>query len=239
MYESQVREGVLRVARPGTRWLSTGVAGGLRDADAAYNISVPEGWTRRDLRAYVERRRERAGFAEAGPALLTGVDLEHLRAARSGPVVVYATAGLSNPAALPMVPASPVAEGAVEDADDASSNPPAGTVNLLVGTGRSIDDAALASLLAVVVEAKAATLLAETGYPGTTTDAAIVGTAPDGEPARFTGSATPVGAAARACTREAVRASLHSRYADRSLPESVDEAAHGTSTERRAEVFRP
>lgn len=238
MFDATVRDGVLRVTAPGVRWLSTGWAGGFCDADAAYNVSVPEGWSRTDLDAYVRERRERAKFPTDGPALLTGVDLTHLRGARSGSVVVYATAGVSNPAALPM-------EADGEGSADLPTETHAGTVNLIVGTTRTLDDAAVANLLAVAVEAKTATLLATTGFPGTTTDAVVVGTRPNGTETTFSGSATPVGAATRACVRDAVRASLESRYTDpdedanRGLPESIADAKYGTSTTRKAEVFAP
>jgi len=71
------------------------------------HLSVPEGWERTDLGTYVDERLERAGFEPtaadaAGPALLTGVDIADARGARRGPVTAYATAGISNPAALPM-----------------------------------------------------------------------------------------------------------------------------------------
>ena len=244
MFEPTVADGVLRISAPGAAWLSTGWGGGYVDADAAYNVSVPEGWDRTDLDAYVGERRERAGFDAAGPTLLTGVDVEHARGARADPVVAYATAGLSNPAALPVGPEGRPSEGdasdgGVSEGDAADATPRPGTVNLLVGTTRALDEAALATLLATAVEAKAATLLPETGFSGTTSDAAVVGCDPDGDPATFAGSATEVGAAARACVREAVRASLRSRYADRALPASVAEAAHGVVTDRRAEVFSP
>jgi adenosylcobinamide hydrolase len=235
MFESTVREGVLRVAAPGARWLSSGWAGGFHDADAAYNVGVPEGWAHTDLDEYTASRRAAAGFDAPGPTLLTGVDLEHAVGARSGSVTVYATAGVSNPAALPM-----------DDATDRSTPEPtarddrrAGTVNLLVGTTRALDDAPLANLLAVAVEAKAATLLAETGFPGTTTDAVVVGCDPTGEPATFSGSATPVGGATRACVRDAVRGSLRSRYADRPIPETVADAKYGVVTDDPTEVFEP
>ncbi|MFB6311935.1 MAG: adenosylcobinamide amidohydrolase, partial [Salinirussus sp.] len=161
---------------------------------------------------------------------------EHLRGARLGPVEVYATAGLSNPAALPMAAAE--SDGR-DESTGASNDRGPGTVNLIVGTDRALDDGALASLVAVAVEAKAATLLAQTGFPGTTTDAVIAGTDPGGDPAAFAGSATAVGGAARACVREAVTASLQSRYAEEPMPETVAEASYGLSTDQRAEVFRP
>lgn len=250
MFEATVREGVLRVRREGTRWLSSGWNGGFREAPVAYNVSVPEGWERTDLGSYVARRRRRAGFEADGPALLTALDLDHARGARAGPVEAVATAGISNPAALPM-PALRSAGEAGDDAvatagrrdsgdgDDPGRGADAGTVNLVVGTERSLDDAALANLLAVVAEAKAATLLATTGVPGTTTDAVVVGSDPTGDPAAFTGSATDVGAAARACVRDAVRASLRSRYPDDGFPDSVSDAKYGVSTTRRADIFRP
>lgn len=230
MFETAASAGVLRIRRAGTRWLSTGWDGGLRQAEAAYDVSVPEDWDRVDVGAYVDERLDEAGFDEPGPTLLTGVDLDHARGARSPPLTAYATAGLSNPAALPIEPSG-------EAGDPRPGR--VGTVNLVVGTTRALDDAALANLLAVVVEAKAATLIEEAGVPGTTTDAVVVGCDPAGEPAAFTGSVTPVGAAARACVREAVRASLRSRYPDGGFPASVEDAEHGTTTNRRAEVFTP
>ncbi|MXR41879.1 adenosylcobinamide amidohydrolase [Halobaculum sp. WSA2] len=238
--------GVLRLRRPDTRWLSTGWDGGFADAPAAYNVSVPEGWERTDLDAYVADRLADAGFAGPGgdptaPALLTGVDMRHARVARSGPVVAVATAGVSNPAALPMD-----AEGREEPtgesvAGEGPERPGRGTVNVLVATTRRLDDGALANLVAVAAEAKAATLLATTGFPGTTTDAVVAGSARDGDPAAFSGSATTVGGASRACVRDAVRASLNSRYAagDATVPDSVADAEHGVVTDRETEVTRP
>jgi adenosylcobinamide hydrolase len=227
-----VGAGVLRMRRPGARWLSTGWNGGFLEAEAAYNVSVPTGFARTDLGAYVAERRREAGFDAGGPALLTGVDLEHARAARSGPVTAVVTAGLSNPAALPAT-----GERTATLEDDRGEYDP-GTVNVLLATTRALDDGALASLLGVAVEAKAAALLAETGFPGTTTDAAVVGCAPDAPREPFAGSGTSTGAAARACVRDALRASLRSRYPDGDYPASVTDAEHGVSTDHAAEVFR-
>jgi adenosylcobinamide hydrolase len=232
-YEPVLCDGVLALRRPGTRWLSTGHDGGYRDADAAYNVTVPEGFERTDLERYVADRLAGAGFEAPGPSLLTGVEMRHARCARRGPVLACATAGVSNPAELPMSPGEP---GSRTDATD-DWRP--GTVNLLVGTDRSLGEGALASLLGVVVEAKAATLLDAVGVPGTTSDAAVVGSAPDGEPARFAGSATAVGAAARACVRDALLAGLRSRYPDADPPGSVAEAEYGVRTDRPAAVFAP
>lgn len=232
MGDLRVRDGVLQLRVPDTRWLSSGWDGGYRDADAAYNVAVPDGWDRTDVGVYARERREAAGFTAEGPALLTGVDLEHARAARLDDVTAAVTVGLSNPAALPMDP-----DGSPEDAPDDSPTP--GTVNVVVSTPRALTDGALASLHGVAVEAKTATLLATAGYPGTTTDAVVVGSGRGDNPARFAGSATAVGAAARACVREAVRASFASRYADRPVPPSVDAADHGVVTSRRAQVVAP
>jgi adenosylcobinamide hydrolase len=231
VFETTVTDGVLGLHRPETRWLSTGWEGGFERAKAAYNVTVPEGWERTDLGAYIAERRERAGFTVRGPTLLTGVEMQHARGARLDPVVAYATVGLSNPAALPTEPTG--TEGGTAGPHST------GTVNLIVGTTQRLDEAALANLLSVVVEAKTATLLAEAGFPGTTTDAVVVGSTETGEPATFSGSATPVGAAARACVREAVRASFRSRYAERAVPRSVEDAEHGVVTDQRAEVFTP
>jgi adenosylcobinamide hydrolase len=223
--------GVLRLAHPGARWLSTGWDGGFVGADAAYNVSVPTGFDRTDLDAYIEVRRREAGFDAEGPALLTGVEMRHARAARSGSVTAVVTAGVSNPAALP--PTGD--ETATLEADVGEYDP--GTVNVLLSTTRALSDGALASLLSTAIEAKTATLLAETGFPGTTTDAAVVGCRSAGEAAPFAGSATSTGAAARACVRDALRASLRSRYPDGEIPKSVADAEYGVSTDHAAEVF--
>lgn len=234
MFEGTVRDGVCRLARPGTRWLSTGYAGGETTAPAAYNVTVPEGWERTDLDAYVADRLAGADFdpEAAGPTLLTGVDQRHARRARLGPVEAVATAGVSNPAALPVGASGrePVAAG-VDAAGDGDAGDP-GTVNVVVGTTRSLAPGALANLLTVAAEAKAATLLERVGAPGTTTDAVVAACDPAGERAAFSGSATPVGSAARACVRDAVDASLTSRYPDGDYgpPES------GVRTDERAAV---
>lgn len=238
-YEAGRRDGVLAARHPSAEWLSTGVDGGRVRADAAYNVTVPDDWGHTDLTAYVHERLERAGF-EPGPALLTGVDVADARGARCGPVTAYATAGVSNPAALPMEPAG----GSLPRDSNSNSrddHPGPGTVNLIVGTTRSLDPGALANLLAVVVEAKAATLLETVGVPGTTTDAVVVGHDPAGRPARFSGSTTAVGAAARACVREAVLASLRAHYdgRDGSAADAVATARDGVSTDVRATVFDP
>jgi adenosylcobinamide hydrolase len=217
------------------RWLATGQGGGYRRAAAAYNVSVPEGFDRTDIETYVNDRRERVGFAEQGPAMLTGVDLSHACGASAEPVRVVATAGVSNPATLPMDAGE---RGGSAREDDEDWRP--GTVNLLVGTTRPLTDGGLATLLGTAVEAKTATLLATTGFTGTTSDAVIVGCVDGAEPAAFAGSATEVGDAARACVREAIRASLASRYGDETaLPESVADADHGVETTRAAERFQP
>jgi len=244
MFEVTIRDELAQFRREETSWLSTGWNGGERQADVAYNISVPEGWERTDIDAYIDERLAAANFDESGPALLTGVDMTHLRGARLGPAVVYATAGVSNPAALPMEPVTSetnteIPTTTATDGHDVHNGQGQGTVNLIVGVDRQLSPAGRANLLTVVAEAKATTLLGRVGIPGTTTDAVIIGNSPDGEPVQFTGSATPVGDAVRACVREAVSASLASRYEDTPMPQSVAEAEYGVTTDQRAEVFSP
>ena len=258
--------GITRLRRPETRFLSTGFDGGPSVGDAAYNLTVPEGWGEegpRDLRTYAAERLTEVGFDPApdAPVLLTGVDQRHARVARLDSVVALATVGLSNPAALPVEVSGSMDRrrpvSAAERGDE--TNPPIGTVNLLVGTTRSLAPGALANLVAVVAEAKATTLLSTAGFPGTTSDAIVVGCAANGAgsrggedaeetgakgspesgrtPAPFSGAATPVGAAARACVRDAVLASLRSRYADEPIPKSVEAAEYGVITAQRADVL--
>lgn len=231
MFERALNDGVLQLHRPDTNWLSTAWDGGYVTADAAYNITVPNGWEQTDLDSYVATRLDRAGFESEGPTLLTGVDQAHARGARAGRTVAFATCGLSNPSSLPMNP---------DDSMDGDEQPAdVGTVNIVVCTDRSLDDGGLATLLIAAVEAKTATLLARTGFTGTTTDAVVVGCDPTGERVSFSGSATAVGAEARACVREAIRASLRSRYPDGGIPPSVEAAEHGAVTNRRATTFKP
>jgi adenosylcobinamide hydrolase len=258
VFAATVREGVCRLRREGARWLSTAWDGGESRGPAAYNVAVPDGWPETDLDAYVRTRRERAGFDAPGPTLLTGVAMAHARRARAGPVEAVATAGVSNPAALP-VP-GPDGERRGDDAganaerpragetgpgeraagppEDRAPGDPPGTVNVVVGTTRALAPGALANLVAVASEAKAATLLARVGVPGTTTDAVVAACDPAGDRARFSGSATPVGRAARACVRDAVAASLDARYAEASPPRSVRAADHGVTTRVATTVSR-
>ena len=237
MFDAEVRAGVCRLGRPGTRWLSTGHAGGECVAPAAYNCTVPEGWSRTDLDAYVDERLDGAGFDPdaRGPALLTGVDQRHARRARLDPVEAVATAGVSNPAALPVGSGSDTTSPAATGGDGSPDH--AGTVNVVVGTTRSLASGALANLLTVAAEAKAATLLALAGVPGTTTDAVVAACDPSGASARFSGSATAVGGAAGACVRDAVAASLASRYDGEATDAAAEaRAGAGVVTDERAAV---
>jgi len=234
MFEATTREEVCQCHCEGARWLGTGTSGGFRDADAVYNVTVPEGFDRTDLASYVDERRRAVGFDVDGPGLLTGVNVAHARCASSGPVTAMATVGLSNPAALPLEKDTHERN----NRDDTEEWRP-GTVNLVVGTDRALADGTLAELLATCVEAKAATLSKLVGVPGTTSDAAFVGTEPDGTPAEFAGSATTVGAAARACVRDAIRGSFEARYTDDDPPASVADARHGVVTDRETTVFEP
>ena len=237
-FETTIIEGVLQVRRPQTRWLSTGSNGGRVSADAAYNITVPDGWDETELEAYADQRITAAGFDTTGPALLTGVAQQHARCATCGPVTAVITAGISNPAALP--PRDAVAgdeDDSGTDSDPDHGHP--GTINIILVTTRSLEPAGLATLLAGVAEAKAVTLHRQTGFSGTTSDAVIVGSDPAGEPAAFAGSATAVGRAARACVRDGLGAALDARYEDTEMPESVPDADHGTTTTATATVSKP
>ena len=242
----------LTLRRPGTRWLSNAAvpvgrdggdsegaarSGGTATADAAYNLTVPEGFQRTDLAAYVA---ERLGGPVSAPVLLTGVSQRHARGARRRSVAAVVTAGLSNPATLPMPgtgPGPPDPDPPDADGDPGGAWRP-GTVNVFVGTTRNLVAGAQVGLLATAVEAKTATLSATVGVTGTSSDAVVVGCDPAGEATRFAGSATTVGAATRVCVREALRASLASRYAGETVP-NPSSAEHGVSTEETATVFEP
>jgi adenosylcobinamide hydrolase len=237
MFEATVAGGVCRLAHEGARWLATGWDGGYRESDAAYNVSVPTGFERTDLDAYTESRLADAGFESDGPRLLTGVDIGHARGARRDSVVAVVTAGVSNPASLPVD--ADAHEGNFGQNSSQTDERTPGTVNLLVGTTRALADGALATLLGTAVEAKAATLQQATGFSGTTTDAVAVGCDPAGDPVAFAGSGTAVGAATRTCVRDALLASLDARYAETEIPDSVADADHGVATAASGSVFQP
>jgi len=232
LFESTVRSNVLQVRSDELNWLSTGANGGSWRATAAYNITVPKGWDETDLEAYTQKRRTEAGFKRPGPTLLTGVDQRHAHRARLDPVEVVVTAGVSNPTTLPPVESTTTETVATND-----SHQP-GTINIITGTKQSLSAGALANLIAVVTEAKTATLGRLTGFSGTTSDAVIVGSDRTGEHVRFSGASTPVGAAARACVRDALTAALESRYESESIPESVEAAAYGCETTVESTVSR-
>jgi len=232
LFESTVRSNVLQVRSDELNWLSTGANGGSWRATAAYNITVPEGWDETDLEAYTQKRRVEAGFEQPGPALLTGVDQRHAHRARLDPVEVVVTAGVSNPTTLPPVESTTTETVATNDSHQL------GTINIITGTKQSLSAGALANLIAVVTEAKTATLGRLTGFSGTTSDAVIVGSDRTGEHVRFSGASTPVGAAARACVRDALTAALESRYESESIPESVEAAAYGCETTVESTVSR-
>lgn len=220
----------LTLRSPSTRWLSNGFDGGYSNADTAYNLTVPNGFGRTDLAAYVT---ERLGSDPTGPVLLTGVDQAHARAARYGPIFAVVTAGLSNPALLP----TDESENGCSDHQDGSAPPRPGTVNILVGSDEPLTDGGLAGLLATVVEAKTATLTDLVGCTGTTSDAVVVG-CPEAEGGdEFAGSATAVGNAARVCVRDALSTALRARYGD-DLPNPL-RAEHATPTSGSATVFQP
>jgi adenosylcobinamide hydrolase len=229
MFEYERTDDRLTLSRVGTRWLSNGIGGGYVTADTAHNLTVPEGFDRTDLAAYAA---DRLGNASAGPTLLTGVSQTHARGARFEPIEAVVTAGVSNPAVLPVdgEPTTPLP-------NDPDSGVEPGTVNVFLGVNRTFSDGGLAELLATAVEAKTATLLELAGCTGTTSDAVAVGCLPDGDPARFAGSATAVGNATRICVRDAIRAALDARYDG--LPPAPDSASHGIETAGSGTVFEP
>lgn len=244
MFEATRRGDVLELRRPETEWLSTGWKGGRCRADALHSLTVPEGWYPDEMAADVDERLAAEGFERDGPVLLTGVDARHARGAALGPVEVFATAGVSNPAALP-VP-NPWREGVSEEGDSRETEAPQGddrprpgTVNVVVGTDRALAEAALANLVAVAAEAKAATLSELVGVPGTTSDAVVAATDPSGAPSEYSGSATEVGAAARVCVRDAVSAALAARYPEKEFPRGVEDAEYGVVADERSSVFEP
>ena len=220
----------LTVRADGTRWLSNGFDGGYTTADAAHNFTVPEGFERTDLGAYVT---ERLGAVPDGPALLTAVPQTNARGASHGPIEAVVTAGLSNPALLAV--GDPPDN--TDDAIDGTGAFRPGTINVFVGSSAPLTDGGLAGLLATAVESKAATLSELAGCTGTTSDAIVVGCSDGTDATPFAGGATVVGNAARVCVRDALEAALRATYG-RELPDP-HRAEHATVTSGAADVFEP
>lgn len=233
MFEYERTDDRLSLYRPETRWLSNGFDGGYVTADAAHNLTVHDGFERTDLEAYAA---ERLGGAPSGPTLLTGVQQTDARGARYDPIEVVVTAGLSNPAVLP-IEGEPAANSDQSACVAECGQVDPGTVNVLVGSSTPLTDGGLAGLLATVVEAKTATLEAIAGCTGTTSDAVVVGCETTDGGKSFAGSATAIGNAARVCVRDALHAALAARYDD-GLPDPED-TAHGIVTAGSATEFRP
>lgn len=232
MFESERTEDRLTLRRPDTRWLSNGFDGGYVTADAAHNLTVKKGFERTDLAAYAA---ERLGAEPTGPTLLTGVSQEHARGARYGPIEAVVTAGLSNPAVLPLKGSrnkGPETSGEEADLE------PTGTVNLFVGSSEPLTDGGLAGLLATAVEAKTAVLTEVAGCTGTTSDAVVVGCPNTAEGRSFAGSATEIGNAARVCVRDGLVAALSARYDGEEIP-PPDGTEHGSVTSGVSTGFRP
>lgn len=230
MFEYERTTDRLTLSRSDTRWLSNGFDGGYVTADAAHNLTVPEGFKRTDLAAYAF---ERLGTESDGPTLLTGVGQTNARGARCGPVEAVVTAGLSNPALLPI----DTTRSPPDRANKPDTAPETGTVNILLGSSEPLTDGGLAGLLATAVEAKAATLVERAGCTGTTSDAVVVGcpnNSTGGKP--FAGSATEIGNAARVCVRDAVLAALSARYDELPDPRGAE---YTTVTSETATLFDP
>jgi adenosylcobinamide hydrolase len=233
MFDHERTDDRLTIRQPGTRWLSNGFNGGHVTADAAHNLTVPEEFTRTDLSAYVA---ERLGSIPKGPALLTGVQQANARGAHTGAVEVVATAGLSNPAVLP-VRETPEERASDRSATHSGFDP--GTVNIFVGSTEPLTDGGLAGVLATAVEAKTATLSAIAGCTGTTSDAIAVGCPDEQEAASFAGSATAIGNATRVCVREAISGALAAHYDGIDRVPEPEGAPHGIVTTGKATPFRP
>lgn len=202
------RGSVCAIENAGGRWLHTGWNGGRYDRSRAYSVSVGADWNPNDIGHDIARRLESEGFDRPGPTLITGVEATHARIAAADSITVFATAGLSNPATLP-VPGQPES-GKVPSADPGHP----GTVNVAVWTDRALAAGARANAIAMVAEAKAATLLETVGVPGTSTDAVLVGDRNGGEPVTYCGSGTEIGHSIRVCVRDAILASVRSRYGE-------------------------
>jgi adenosylcobinamide hydrolase len=155
------------------RAASTGIGGGIRDVTTVLNHTVPRDFDHDDPARYLDMLVARCGLSQDYFGLLTAVDVRNLCVLQYDFIMVFVTAGVTNP------------------------NPPPApqTINIVVYSRERISDAALLETIVTATEAKAQALHGM-GYSfsGTTTDAVCVACEGDAAPAHiYAGTLTEVG----------------------------------------------
>jgi adenosylcobinamide hydrolase len=187
--EYEVFERVL-VLKGNFEALSSGVDGGRRRVKNILNIQVPHNFSHDDPKSYIEGVAASLTLEGDNVALLTAVEMKHIRILSDACVTVFVTAGLTNPSSF-------------------------GTINIIVISSETLSEGAIAGTIITATEAKTRALIDKgLQFTGTTSDAIVVayeGTG-EGDPILYSGPATPFGRRVAKLVRLGVKEALKAHY---------------------------
>jgi adenosylcobinamide hydrolase len=170
--------------------LSSGVDGGRRAVKNILNIQVPHDFSHDDPKSYIEGMAASMTLEGDSLALLTAVEMQHVRILSDACVTVFVTAGLTNPSSF-------------------------GTINIIVISSETLSEGAIAGTIITATEAKTRALIDKgLQFTGTTSDAIIVAyeNSTEGEPILYSGPTTPFGSRVAKLVRLGVKKALKAYY---------------------------
>jgi adenosylcobinamide hydrolase len=170
--------------------LSSGVDGGRRAVKNILNIQVPHDFSHDDPKSYIEGMAASMTLEGDSLALLTAVEMQHVRILSDACVTVFVTAGLTNPSSF-------------------------GTINIIVISSETLSEGAIAGTIITATEAKTRALIDKgLQFTGTTSDAIIVAyeNSTEGEPILYSGPATAFGSRVAKLVRLGVKEALKAYY---------------------------
>ena len=164
--------------------ISTGLLGGWKRVNFAFNHSVGEEFYRSDPAAYLKKVAKKYNL-KSYFGLLTAVPMDNLSVENVGEVTAFVTAGVNNP------------------------NEKIGTINAIVVIDARTSRSGLLNSIITVTEAKSKALI-ESGYnfTGTNTDAVVILSTQRGKYYRYTGPASDLGRKVWDAVCKAVKRSL-------------------------------
>jgi adenosylcobinamide amidohydrolase len=183
-----------RLPEPMLAVASAPIGGGIGVRQWIVNAQVPRDYDRIDLDAHLAAIAAELGCTGSGVGFLTAAPVDRVTTAHDEDVVAYATVGLRHPTWA-------------ADAENATSSPGVGTINVVVGVPRRLVDAALVNAVITATEAKTQALL-EADVPGTGTasDAVCVVCPTSGDADAFAGPRSPLGGSLARAVHAAVAA---------------------------------
>jgi adenosylcobinamide hydrolase len=181
-YESYFIDNNTLVVNGNFLGVSTGILGGWKKVDSAFNHTVSPEFYKMDPKEYLKRVASKYGLKRYF-GLLTAVPMKKLSIKSSGAVTAFVTAGVENP-------------------NDT-------TINIILVLEARTSRSGLLNAIITATEAKSKALF-ELGYSftGTNTDAVVVLSTRRGKFERFTGPATNLGQEIWKCVSLGVKDSL-------------------------------